>query len=75
MKYLLAILLFSISCLQGETIKEKDGTTIQVNPDGSKKIQKPDGTLIEVHADGTKSIRTPNGTTIEVKQPAAEGRL
>jgi hypothetical protein len=52
------------------SVHESDGTSVQVQPDGSKLIVKPDGTKVEVKADGSKTITKPDGTKIEVKQGA-----
>lgn len=68
------LLLGSSSYLQANTaelptstlIKDKDGTTIQTRPDGTKIITSPDGTTIQVDPNGTKFIKRPNGTSIQV---------
>ena len=52
---------------QSVNIKDEEGTTIEIKPDGTKRIQKTDGTLIEVNPDGSKLIRKADGTTINVK--------
>lgn len=49
-----------------EIVKDKDGTTVQTRPDGTKIITSKDGTTIQVDPNGTKFIKKPNGTSVQI---------
>lgn len=44
-----------------------DGTTIQIESDGTKIIKKPDGTTVQIKSDGSKLIQRPDGTSIQIE--------
>jgi ABC-type Fe3+-hydroxamate transport system substrate-binding protein len=52
---------------KAKVIKDTDGSTVEINADGSKLIKKAEGTTVNVKADGGKVIHAPDGTTIEIQ--------
>lgn len=48
-------------------ITTPDGSTVQIESDGTKIIKTPDNTSIEVKPDGTKLIKNADGSLIEKK--------
>lgn len=65
--FMIASMLCMGSLLADETyIQDENGTTVQIEKDGSKTIKKADGTIVQVKPDGSKLIKTPEGTTIQI---------
>jgi len=49
-----------------KTFQDEEGSSVQIDADGSKTIRKADGTTVQVKADGSKFIRNADGTTVQI---------
>lgn len=51
----------------GMMLRDAEGSTIQMLPNGTKVIQKTDGTLIQIKPDGSKLIQSADGSSIQIQ--------
>jgi hypothetical protein len=54
------------SSANSKFFQDEEGSSVQVEADGTKIIKRNDGTIVQVKPDGTKFIRSADGSTIQV---------
>ncbi len=52
---------------KGSSTMMEEGTSVQIEADGTKTIKKSDGTLIQIKPDGSKLIKEADGTSVQIK--------